>query len=75
MVLLQAKLQLRRYEDQTNAHVELGKTRVHAVISATLGKPFGDRGNEGTLAFAVNMGPLAGSQYEVRFSIYDECHA
>lgn len=60
-----ARVGLRRYESQTNAEVELGKTRILAVVTAVLGAPFGDRGNEGTLSFSVTLGPLAGPQHEV----------
>lgn len=60
-----ARVGLRRYESQTNAEVELGKTRILAVVTAVLGVPFGDRGNEGTLSFSVTLGPLAGPQHEV----------
>lgn len=65
VALLQARLSLRRYETQTNAEVQVGKTRIHAVVTAALGAPFGDRGNEGTLSFSVTLGPLAGPQHEV----------
>lgn len=60
-----ARVSLRRYESQTNAEVDLGKTRILAVVTAVLGAPFGDRGNEGTLNFSVTLGPLAGPQHEV----------
>lgn len=44
--------------------MQLGGTRVLAVIAATLEAPFSDRSREGSLRFNVELSPMASPSFE-----------
>lgn len=50
--------------DDSSATVQLGSTRVMAVVCATLDAPFADRHNEGSLRFNVEFSPMASPAFE-----------
>lgn len=50
--------------DDSSCTVLLGRTRVMAVVAATLEAPFADRHNEGTLRFNVEFSPMASPAFE-----------
>lgn len=50
--------------DDSSCTLALGRTRVMAVVAATLDAPFGDRGNEGSLRFNVEFSPMASPAFE-----------
>lgn len=56
-------LSFKFYKDGT-AEVQLGKTRVVAVVTAELVPPFPDRPSEGTFALNVEFSPMASPSFE-----------
>ena len=50
--------------DDSSCTVLLGRTRVMAVVAATLEAPFADRHNEGSLRFNVEFSPMASPAFE-----------
>jgi len=50
--------------DDSSATVQLGGTRVMAVVAATLEAPYADRHNEGSLRFNVEFSPMASPAFE-----------
>ncbi|KAL4427701.1 hypothetical protein ABPG75_001790 [Micractinium tetrahymenae] len=50
--------------DDCSASVQLGGTRVMAVVTATLEAPYADRHNEGSLRFNVEFSPMASPAFE-----------
>ncbi|KAK9842555.1 hypothetical protein WJX81_005859 [Elliptochloris bilobata] len=52
-------------DEDGSATVQLGATRVMAVVTAALEAPFPDRPNEGSLRFNVELSPMASPAFEV----------
>ncbi len=50
--------------DDSSATVQLGSTRVTAVISAELEAPYNNAPTEGTLRFNVELSPMASPAFE-----------
>lgn len=50
--------------DDSAASVQLGGTRVMAVVTAALDAPYADRHNEGSLRFNVEFSPMASPAFE-----------
>ncbi|CAM9342529.1 unnamed protein product, partial [Choristocarpus tenellus] len=53
------RLGFARAESQSSAEVQLGRTRVLAVVTGEVVPPFPDRPTEGFLYFNVELGPMA----------------
>jgi exosome complex component RRP45 len=52
------------FSKDDSAEVQLGQTRVLAVVSAQLVQPYPDRPNEGTLAIFTEFSPMADPGFE-----------
>jgi hypothetical protein len=50
--------------DDSSCTVQLGRTRVLAVVSAALDAPYADRHSEGSLRFNVEFSPMASPAFE-----------
>ncbi len=59
-------LSLRRsmHESQSECELQLGRTRVLAVVSGEVVAPFPDRPTEGFLQFSVELSPMGASIFE-----------
>ncbi|KAJ0405873.1 hypothetical protein P43SY_001605 [Pythium insidiosum] len=61
----QIRVQFRRNDDQSQAEVQLGRTRVIANVHGEIVPPFPDRPTEGFLHFNVELSPMASQNFEV----------
>uniref|UniRef100_K3X4Z2 Uncharacterized protein n=1 Tax=Globisporangium ultimum (strain ATCC 200006 / CBS 805.95 / DAOM BR144) TaxID=431595 RepID=K3X4Z2_GLOUD len=59
------RVQFRRTEEQSQAEVQLGRTRVIANVHGEIVPPFPDRPTEGFLHFNVELSPMASQNFEV----------
>ncbi|TMW58114.1 hypothetical protein Poli38472_011702 [Pythium oligandrum] len=59
------RVQFRRMDDQSQAEVQLGRTRVIANVHGEIVPPFPDRPTEGFLHFSVELSPMASQNFEV----------
>ncbi|GLD92489.1 hypothetical protein PINS_up001048 [Pythium insidiosum] len=59
------RVQFRRNDDQSQAEVQIGRTRVIANVHGEIVPPFPDRPTEGFLHFNVELSPMASQNFEV----------
>ncbi|DAZ99485.1 TPA: hypothetical protein N0F65_001670 [Lagenidium giganteum] len=64
LLLYQIRVQFRRTEQQSQAEVQLGRTRVIANVHGEIVPPFPDRPTEGFLHFNVELSPMASQNFE-----------
>ncbi|KAE9009134.1 hypothetical protein PR003_g17279 [Phytophthora rubi] len=62
------RVQFRRSESESQAEVQLGRTRVIGNVHGEIVPPFPDRPTEGFLHFAVELSPMASPSFEAAAS-------
>lgn len=62
------RVQFRRSESESQAEVQLGRTRVIGNVHGEIVPPFPDRPTEGFLHFAVELSPMASPSFEATAS-------
>ncbi|KAH7484881.1 hypothetical protein PRIC1_004193 [Phytophthora ramorum] len=62
------RVQFRRSESESQAEVQLGRTRVIGNVHGEIVPPFPDRPTEGFLHFAVELSPMASPNFEASAS-------
>ncbi|OWZ19118.1 Exosome complex uclease [Phytophthora megakarya] len=62
------RVQFRRSESESQAEVQLGRTRVIGNVHGEIVPPFPDRPTEGFLHFAVELSPMASPSFEASAS-------